>query len=245
MVGKVGSENILREAKNGSELARERLILHYKPFVLNTVSHLCKRYMTWSDEESSIGLIAFNRAIDSFQPQGGRTFLNYVYLLIKRDLIDYFRREKHSQHLSLDHGLDEDNITLNHHETHKSIESYQINTQSSELVEEILELDKNLSQYNVLFEELEQYSPRHRDTRNQLLTMAAKFADDEECVDLFISKKRLPASLFARKTGCSLKTIERHRKYLITLILVKLNPQWVQLSGFIQGTPPIGKERLS
>ncbi len=233
---KLELESFLRDANNGNDLARERLILHYKPYILNTVGHICKRYLTWSDEESSIGLIAFNRAIDTFDPKGGRTFLNYVYLLIKRDLIDYSRREKRNDHLSLDHDLDQDDHdhTINPYEVDKSIELYQRAMKSMELVEEILELDQCLNQFDISFEELEHYSPQHRDTRHLLLKMAERFAQDEECVARFLTKKRLPVSLFASKTAYSPKTMERHRKYLITLILLKLNPQWVQLSEFIQ-----------
>lgn len=244
-MGKFELAGFLIEANNGNELAREQLILRYKPYIINTVGHLCKRYVTWNEEESSIGLIAFNRAIDTFDPQGGRTFINYVYLLIQRDLIDFFRKEKRNQHLSLEHALDEKEFTLNHHEVDKSLESYNRNIQSTELVEEILELDQTLNQFDISFEELEHYSPQHRDTRQLLLTMARKFVEDKECVATLKNKKRLPISLFTGKTGYKAKTIERHRKYLITLIILKLNPQWVQLSEFIQEGMRFGKEGFS
>ncbi|MCT8137758.1 hypothetical protein H1D32_08295 [Anaerobacillus sp. CMMVII] len=39
-------------------------------------------------------MIALNKAIDTYDAIKGRTFLNYVYLLIKRDLIDFFRKER-------------------------------------------------------------------------------------------------------------------------------------------------------
>lgn len=238
-------EALLIDANNGNELAREQLIFHYKPYIINTVGHLCKRYVTWNEEESSIGLIAFNRAIDTFDSQGGRTFINYVYLLIQRDLIDFFRKEKRNQHLSLEFGIDETDIMFNHQEVDKSIESYHRSIVSTELVEEILELDQTLKQFDISFEELENYCPQHRDTRQLVLIMARKFVEDKECVDALTKKKRLPISLFTGKTGYKAKTIERHRKYLITLILLKLNPQWVQLSEFIQEDTQTGREGLS
>lgn len=245
-MGKFELEGFLIEANSGNELAREKLILHYKPYIINIVGHLSKKYVTWSEEESSIGLIAFNRAIDTFDSQGGRTFINYVYLLIQRDLIDFFRKEKRNQHLSLEHPLDEkEDFILKHHEVDKSFDLYNRNIQSTELVEEILELDQTLNQFGISFEELEHYSPQHSDTRQLLLTMAKKFVEDKECVTTLKNKKRLPILLFTGKTGYKIKTIERHRKYLITLILLKLNPQWVQLSEFIQEGIRIRKEGFS
>ena len=135
----------------------------------------------------------------------------------------------------------EDEIDLNY-EIDESIDSYQKSVQAADLVEEILELDETLKQYNITFEELEYYSPQHRDTRKTLNAMAIAFVQDKECLDVFINKKRLPVTLFVGRTGFSPKIIERYRKYLITLILVRLNPQWVQLSGFIQGPILTGKE---
>jgi RNA polymerase sigma factor len=86
-------------AANGDDLARERLIRHYQPYIINTIGQLCRRYITWSHEEASIGLLAFNRAIDKYDIEARKTFLNYAYLLIKRDLIDYFRRENKVMHV--------------------------------------------------------------------------------------------------------------------------------------------------
>lgn len=214
-------------AQNGDEFTRERLIRHYKPYVLNTVGHICKRYVSWSDEEASIGLIAFNKAINAYHPSKGRTFLNYVYLLINRDLIDFFRKEKNQQHLTLS---DEKERSL---EISQSLERHERVTQTNNLVEEILELSAALSTYQISFEELEKFSPKHKDTRENLFELVDRFVDDEECVQQFLKKKQFPATLFIEKTGYKLKTIERHRKYIITLILLKINPQWVQLQEFI------------
>lgn len=222
------------EAKQGNELSRERLILKYKPYIINTVGHICKRYISWSDDESSIGLIAFNRAIDTYDSEGGRSFLNYVFLLIKRNLIDYYRQDKQIKQLSLDYSA-EDDETINLLEVDQAVESYHQSIRTSDLVEEILELDQALAAYQISFEELEHYSPQHRDTRQSLIEMAAAFVKDQECVQSLIKKKNFPMTLFVEKTVYKQKTMERHRKYLITLILLKLNPQWIHLSQFIKG----------
>lgn len=222
----INHEKDFLEAQLGNDLVREQLIRHYKPYVINTVGHICKRYISWSDEEASIGLLAFNKAIDSYKPDKGRTFLNYVYLLMNRDLIDFFRKEERHQLVSLN---DEEEVNHNN----QSIDEFQRTEQTNELVEEILELSEALSRYKISFEELEKYSPKHNDTRNTLTEIAETFCKDEECVTYFIKKKQLPTTLFSKKTGYRLKTIERHRKYIVTLILVTLHPHWTQLRQFI------------
>ena len=226
-------ENYIPSVAQGDEIARERLILHYQPYILNVVGHLCRKFINWSDEEASIGLIAFNRAIDTYNPESKKTFLNYAYLLIKRDLIDYFKREKKELHMHLELNANEESH-YNFYEIQNSVDSYYQIVEKYELHEEILELSKALNLFQIPFEELEQFSPKHHDTREKLFEMANSFILYPDLVEIFLKKKKLPASAFAKKSGYHLKTIEKHRKYLITLIIVRLHPDWRHLFDYIQ-----------
>ncbi|RXJ01775.1 RNA polymerase sigma-I factor [Anaerobacillus alkaliphilus] len=221
-------------AQNGDQFVREKLIRHYKPYVLNTVGHICKKYISWSEEEASIGLIALNKAIDTYDSSKGRTFLNYVYLLVQRDLIDFFRKEKNERHVSLNANvIDEGNLQTNY-EVEQSLQRYEKEKQANDLVEEILELSEELEKYQINFEELEKFSPKHKDTRESLFELVERFVEDQECVEQFIKKRQFPTTMFVKKTGYKVKTIERHRKYIVTLILLKLHPQWILLGQYIQ-----------
>ncbi|ARK29570.1 RNA polymerase sigma-I factor [Halalkalibacter krulwichiae] len=223
---------ILQQIRDGDELARERMIRHYKPYIINVAGKVSKKFVSWNDEESSIALLAFNKALDHFEEEAGRTFLNYVYLLIHRDLIDYYRKENKETHFSYQ-STSEDEKSIDH-ESDLAIAQYEKEIQAHELIEEILELDLTLQQYKIAFEELEKHSPKHRDTREDLFDIAHTIAEDDECTDLLISKKKLPSSLIVKKYGWKKKTLERHRKYLITLIVIALNPQWEQLSQYVR-----------
>lgn len=225
--------------QQGDEELREEIIQKYKPYIINTVGHLCKRFVTWSDDEASIGLIAFNRALDTYNPSGGRNFLNYVYLIIKNSLVDYYRKEQRHKHLPLEITLSEEESAVSM-EVDKAKEEYHQAEESNDLVEEILELDLQLREFGISFEELENYSPKHQDTRDTLMEMAKVFSQDSSLVTAFWAKKRLPAGAFAKEKGFSLKTIERHRKFLITLILIQLNCSWIHLAAYLQGDK--GKE---
>lgn len=126
----------LEHARSGNELAREKLIQHYRPYILNSTGKMCKRYVTWSDEEASIALLAFNRAIDTFDVHKGRSFLNYSYLLMKRDLIDFFKKESKVQ-LAMPLEVDQ------------SLAVYTQTQDQNELVDEILSYDNILEQFGV------------------------------------------------------------------------------------------------
>jgi RNA polymerase sigma factor len=224
---------LLEDATSGNDLAREKIIRHYQPYIINTAGRISGRFLTWSDEEASIGLLALNRAIDTFKPNGGRTFLSYAYLLINRDLIDYFRKEK-KEGSNLILVTQEEDTSTNLIDVKKSMESYQQDTETTELIEEILEFSEVLKQFDIEFEHLEKFTPKHRDTREMLLEMASSFLDYSELIEEFLRKKRLPVKAFLTKTSYSLKSIERHRNYLVTIIVIGLHPEWRYLSEYIQ-----------
>jgi RNA polymerase sigma factor len=226
-------EHLIAQAQQDDQLGRERLIRHHKSYISNVVSQICKRYITWSDEESSIGLLAFNTAIDTFDPQAGRSFLNYVYLLIQRDLIDYFRKENRKSRVSLNFTASQEQTAASEMEISQSLQEYRTSSEKEDLIHEILELDAQLQAFNIKFEDLEDCSPKHRDTREDINKMALSFLEIKPLVDDFIIKKKFSVSAFVQHTGYRLKTIERHRKYLITLILIQLHPEWVHLSSYM------------
>ncbi|WP_411953883.1 RNA polymerase sigma-I factor [Alkalibacillus sp. S2W] len=222
-------EQSIQSIRHGDELTRERLIKYYSPYILNIVGHICKRYISWSDEESSVGLIAFNKAIESFDENKGRTFHSYVYLIIKRDLVDFFKREAHSnQTLSLDIESRENRVDQQYaiDEHFKSLTNHQ-------LVDEIMEFDFQLSQYGVSFDELEQFAPKHKKTIHKLHELGKLVAQTKSYVDELVRLKRLPISSITRDTKFKYKTIEKHRKYLIAIILIHCNPSWTQLKEFV------------
>lgn len=228
-------EHDIEQAKKGNELVRHQLINRYKPYILNIVKHICKKMVTWSDEESSIGLIAFNRAIDTFESEKGRTFINYAYFLINRDLINFFhQKNRNNKILSLDYQPEGQESLVTDIEIEQAVRDYQVKVKSTELVDEILELEQQLHEYDIGFEELEKVSPKHRDTRETVHQIVDDFMKDKECMNELVRKKRFPTTLFVKKSGYHHKLFERYRKYMITLILIKLHPEWEHLRQFIK-----------
>lgn len=89
-------EQLVLQAQAGDEQIRHRLIEDYQPFIATSVSRVCKRYIDQEqDDEFSIGLIAFNEAIDSFHEGKGSSFFTFARLVISRKVIDYIRQQKH------------------------------------------------------------------------------------------------------------------------------------------------------
>ena len=88
-----GVNGILAEIKSGNTELKETFIGEYKPFVIKAVfSCTGRRVEIENSEEYSIGLLAFNEAIDSFDFSKNKNFFGFSEQVIKRRLIDYVRK---------------------------------------------------------------------------------------------------------------------------------------------------------
>lgn len=226
-------EDILLNIQKGDSKNREWFIGQYRPFVLRTVCHVCKRSIGWDDDEASIGLIAFNEAIDRYDPSYGKTFDNFAFMMIRRRLIDEFRKNgkiSKNENLVLDSN---DEFELTASEIASSLESYAQQESSAALAYELALYDERLQEYGIRLEELEECSPSHKDARKQLIRIAKRFCDYPE-MKLYLERtKHLPIKDMMRYAGVSKKTLERNRKYLIALILIFSCDEFVRIRNTV------------
>ena len=81
------------EMANGSESAREELILHN----LRLVSHIVRKYYSTAKNQEdlvSIGSIGLVKAVDSFDHKNGARFATYAARCIQNEILMYFRSQK-------------------------------------------------------------------------------------------------------------------------------------------------------
>lgn len=218
------------EAQSGNTEAREHLIRSYTPFVLKTASRISGRYVrAGEDDEVSISLMAFNEAIDCFDTGKNSSFLGFAETVIRRRLIDYFRKEsavgRKTVPLSSFEQEDAENPegTLYHLESRQSVEQFQEDVAAAERKEEIIHFTRKLKDFGITFQELVAISPKHEDARVRAMEVAAVIAGDKEMTAHLLAKKELPLKLLENKVGISRKTLERQRKYIIAIILVMIN----------------------
>ncbi|MNJ48378.1 RNA polymerase sigma factor SigI [compost metagenome] len=220
--------------QKGNVAERDMLIEHYRPFILRTVSHVCKRQIGWDHDESSIGLIAFNEAIDRYNQTMGKSFDNFAFMLIRNRLVDEFRRQGRilrAESVVYDDIRDEFEQTAT--EVASSMEAYEREQTALELAQELLLYDETLQEYGVSLEELESISPKHRDTRKQFIQMAKHFSGHRNWIDILHKTKRLPMKEMLDLFKVSRKTLERNRKYLIALVLIYSNDEFGRIRSTV------------
>lgn len=75
-------EKAVESIQKGNKDLQNELIQQYKPFIAKTVSSVCKRYIDEKDDEFSIGLIAFNEAIEKYSPEKGNSACSHSQSLL-------------------------------------------------------------------------------------------------------------------------------------------------------------------
>jgi len=221
---------LVLEAQSGNSMARENLIKSYTPFILKTASKVSGRYIRMGeDDEASIGLMAFNEAIDCFDTGKNTSFLSFAETVIKRRLIDHFRKESALEKKivplsSLEEEDDENPASTYYYlEAKQSVEEFQQKTAAAERKEEIVLLTGKLKEFGITFQELVEFSPKHEDARVRAMEVAKIIAGDNYLKTYLLTKKELPLKLLEQKVGISRKTLERQRKYIIAVTLILID----------------------
>ncbi len=210
-------EEVILRLRGGEIHLRNILVEQYQNYILAIVSKMIGKPADLSDEYS-IGLQAFNEAIDGFDVSKNVNFLYYAGLVINRRVIDYIRQNKRYQ-LEYPFTYFEANDNDNYLEKYYASQSSTF-TDKYEIQEEILNFKNRLCSYGITFEDLVHITPKHLDTKLLCLHIANKLSITKELSERLESEKRLPINELLNVFHLNRKTIENHRKYIIALYLV-------------------------
>lgn len=192
----------------------------YKPFIASCTEKMSGRYVRYGeDDELSIALIAFVEAIRSYDRKKG-SFLSFAQNVIKRRLIDYYRKEKrHRNVISIDEYSSEDyeekDLSMD-----KSIQKHHTDWVSEYRRLEIEELKKELLSWNITFLDLTKSSPKHEKTRKLCAEIITYILTQSDLLGILKNKKYLPVADIEKALKIPRKKIERSRKYIIAGVIV-------------------------
>lgn len=215
--------NEVSEAKKDPR-ACDRLIEQYMPFIRSETAKFLKRSPTEDDDELSIAMFAFYEAIRNYAPLKG-SFLRFAALQIRSRLIDNYRRERRNQgHVSLDApiGSEDDHLTLMDtvQDESRPIEELDIREATQQ---EIAHLTAQMEEFGVRLTDVADNSPQQKRTL-AACQKAVHYARTHEAVlEEFLRTKKVPLTKLAEGAGVERKTLERHRRYLVAVLLVCTN----------------------
>lgn len=228
-------EDQIEQAQRGDTKLLNELILSYQPFIAKCVSEVCKRYVGKDQDEFSVGMIAFHDAIHLYSREKGASFLTFAQVIVKRKVIDYLRKENR-QHVPtyIDQQDDDDEFAENPIMVSEARRIHAINQEAWLRKQEILQLAKELREYKISFKELTEIAPKHKDARQSAIFAAKQLVNDEELRAYVLKKKRLPIKKLLKLVPVSKKTLERNRKYILTIFIILVG-DYDYLREYIEG----------
>jgi RNA polymerase sigma factor len=203
--------------------------------ILAYTSKVTGRYITKSDDEWSIALLAFTQAIESYDfDKGG--FISFSRLLIKRHLIDYFRSQrKYNSELSVDPILfdtepdeNEEDISIR-----IAVADRVSRREGDDIKLEIQVANQALSEYGFSFFDLSKCSPRAGKTKASCAKAVNYILENPILVENIQTTKQLPIKIMEKNTRVPRKILERHRKYIIAAIEI-LSGDYPYLAEYLQ-----------
>jgi RNA polymerase sigma factor len=219
------SETINERVQKIRHLREEKseFIQDYKPFIAATVEKCVGRYVVYGqDDELSIGLMAFEEAINHYDISKG-SFLSFAQNVIKRRIIDYYRKEKkHQKVISINDYFTEEETEEDAYDYINTAEQLQVQYYEKEINElrrlEIMQLKDELAKFDLSFSDIAKSSPKHKATKKSYIV---KFIiENKEITDKIKHKKYLPVAEIQIATNLPRKTIERARNYVIAAVLI-------------------------
>lgn len=213
------NKRVLKIQNNEEEI--DPLIHEYKPFIMAAARKFTgKSYVTEQDDEYSVALIAFSEAVKAYRGDKGN-FLSFARNVIKMRCIDYYRKEKrHSENLPLLDICNEENAE-NGPAYRQSLENYEQDEAARNRALEIGQFRQELAKWNISFSELAHVSPKREKTRQACKRAVAFLTEDEERLRYVFQKQMLPLSEIEKDTLIPRKQLERLRKYIIAVLIIK------------------------
>ena len=214
----------VRAAQENTAHADE-FVRQYMPFIKSETAKFMKRApQEGQDDELGIAMFAFYESMMSYQ-RGRGAFLRLAALAIRNRLIDHYRKEKrHSGIISLEMSTDEDedgpSLMDRIQEDRNEAEDL---VARSAAQKEILEFASQLMEFGVSMTDVADNCPKQ--DRTLLTSMRAlNYAKkNPELLAQLVETKKLPIGQLAQGAGVERKTLERHRKYVVAILLAYTN----------------------
>lgn len=225
------------------ESSLELLIADQKDFILRCAAKAAGRFLTDSDDEWSIALMAFHEAVLGYDPDKGH-FSALASTVIRRRVIDYLRRENRYQpeisvdpaHFGGEPGDDPGALDLEVRSASAEQSRAAAETEAgiSDTRAEIEAVQRILQGYGFSFFDLTDCSPKAGKTKDQCARAVAvlMLLKVPPLMEKLRSTRSLPMKELCMASGISRKTLDRHRKYIIAAAEI-LSGDFPILAGYL------------
>lgn len=214
--------------------AQELFIATNRAFILRSASKHAKKFITDSDDEWSVALIAFYQALHAYDAEKG-AFLPFADLVIGRRLQSFFRSErKFAGEMPVNPAVFEGCLEEETEDTalQAAVLSQIAATEDHKVEDEIQALSGVLAEYGFSFLELVACSPKAEKTKKSCAAAIQCILCQPQMLLEMRRTKMLPLKAVSLSSGVAVKILERHRKYIIASTEI-LNGDFPNLSEYL------------
>lgn len=238
-MGSIDEKAIL--AANDDKLFSE-FVNDQKHFIINCSYRTTHNYITPSDDEWSIALIAFTHAVKSYNQEKG-SFLSYAELIIKRKLIDYYRSmKKYNPELTVNPSIFESNPEDEDADLGIKIElSDKLSKQTDDTIKDEIEAANAVfEKFGFSFYSLTFCSPKSVKTKDACRQAVLYVLDNPIVRAEIYQSKQLPLKLIQKNTNLPRKLLDHHRRYILAAIEI-LSGEYPMLAEYMSFIRKEGK----
>lgn len=224
---------VLEAAKDEAKL---NILINQNEFnILKCASTVTHHYVTKSDDEWSIALLAFVQAVKSYELAKG-SFIKFAELIIKRRLIDYSRSQgKYNSEISVnpiifdgEQGEMEEDVSIQIAVTNEITKET-----NTDIKYEIESVNTIFLQYGFSFFDLTTCSPQAKKTKTACSKAVAFLLHNPVIIHEIRSTKMLPIKIIEKNAKVPRKILERHRKYIIAAVEI-LSGEFPNLAEYLR-----------
>ncbi len=238
-------EEIQKARENEADM--NLLIEKNKKFIITSAWKTVNHYVTESDDEWSVALIAFHEAVLSYEEEKGN-FHSFAALVIRRRLLDYLRTEaRHAGEIAVELAVLSGDISSEEDMSPLELEIKKREVALSEeaaadgqgpgmgtvtVKDEIEAVQKLLGHYGFSFFDLADCSPKAEKTKRKCADAVAALLKDPALFQKMRETGNLPIKEISERAGVMRKILERHRKYIIAAVEI-LNGEYPLLAEYM------------
>ncbi len=222
-----------------SDEAFADLVEANRAFILRCASEPAHRYVTDSDDEWSVALMAFSEAVRDYEGEKG-SFRGFAAIVIKRRVLDYLRSQSRFDELDVtpeafDGALDEKTaggteLRVQQRMAEQAVAAADDTAQRAR--EEIAAVQAILKEYGFSFFDLAESSPKAEKTKRSCAAAIRALIASAVLMAKMRLARLLPIRDLSEASGVVRKILERHRKYIIASAEI-LDGDFPILAGYL------------
>ncbi len=228
-------------AAKTDEQALNALVENHKQWILRCASEAAHRYVTDSDDEWSVALLAFLAAVRGYDETKG-SFRGFAGVVIRRRIVDHVRSNwNHGAEVPVTPdafdgelpGEDADSVDL---QVQSQVVADSVAASDRDLStrtrEEIEEAQATLQRYGFSFFDLTECSPKAEKTKRACAFAVLTLMGNPVMLDQLRRGRMLPMKELSATSGVSRKTLDRYRRYIIAAAEI-LSGDYPILSAYV------------